>query len=476
MSAEPTAPAEPATGPQAARLGLWDAVSLIVGIVVGASIFQSPPMIFGSLPTAAAGLGVWVLGGALALCGAFCYAELATSLPRSGGDYVYLTRAYSPLVGFLFGWAHLTGILTGSIGALAYVFAEYAAALLGTGPASLVGWAVAAVAATTVLNVVGIAVGKTAQNVLTAAKVLGLLGVAVCGLLYGDGLRSLGEPARSVDANFGLAMVLVLYAYGGWSDAAFVAAEVRERERNLPWALFGGVGLVTVVYLLINAAYLNGLGHAGLAASKSPAADVMTPVFGRAGFEVMCVLVMVSTLGGLNGLVLTGSRVHASLGRDYRLLGWLGRWQRGTGAPIPSLLTQGTVAVLLVLAVGPQTGRGVVDGALDVLRVAPVDWSRFGSGFDALVAATAPVFWTFFLLTGLAVFVLRRREPDLPRPYRIPLFPLTPIVFCLTSAYMLYASINYAGRLALLSLIPVACGLPLYALCRRVQHGGERAA
>ncbi len=445
-----------------------DAASLIVGIVVGAAIFKVPPFVFGNVSGPMAGLLVWLVGGLVAVCGALCYAELATSLPKSGGDYVYLTRAYAPVVGFLFGWAHLTGILTGSIGSMAYIFAEYTNALFEFSADKIVLTALVAVIGLTLLNIGGVVFGKTAQNVLTIAKILGLVGIAICGLIGGEGLLTAPEPLADQSTNYGLAFVLILYAYGGWNDAAFVAAEVQEPARNIPKALLGGVGLVTLIYLLINAAYINGLGWDGIQQSSAPAADVLKPMFGATGHGVMCVLIMVSTLGALNGLILTGSRVHASLGADHRLFAWLAWRPQDRRAPLASLLVQGVVSILLIVAVGTHIGRNAVDWCLVMLGRSSVSWEKFGGGFDALVAATAPMFWGFFFLSGLAVIVLRFREPNLPRPFRSPLFPLMPLIFCSTSAYMLYSSISWAEELSLLGAGPLFVGLPLYFLSQQL--------
>lgn len=457
------------------RILRWqDAASLIVGIVVGASIFKVPPIVFSCVPGPLAGLLVWLVGGLVAFCGALCYAELAVSLPKSGGDYVYLTRAYAPIVGFLFGWAHLTGILTGSIGSMAYIFAEYTNLLLDLPANSVVLTAVIAVTALTLLNVGGVVFGKTTQNVLTLAKILGLVGITVCGLFGGHGLLDTPPPTGEQVSNFGLAFVLILYAYGGWNDAAFVAAEVKDPARNIPKALLGGVGLVTLSYLLINAAYLNGLGWDGIRQSEAPAADVLKPMFGSTGFAAMCVLVMISTLGALNGLILTGSRVHASLGADHRLFAWLS-WRPKEGkAPLASLIVQSVVSIVLIIAVGTESGRNFVDRSLETLGRSPVTWNDFGGGFDTLVAATAPMFWGFFLLSGLAVIVLRLREPDLPRPFRVPLYPWLPLVFCSTSGYMLYSSLMWARELSLLGVIPLVVGFPLYVVSQKL--GPTRAS
>lgn len=466
-------PPESPRGPLPGGLGFGDAVSLIIGIVVGATIFELPSLIFQQVASPGMALAAWGLGGVLSLIGAFCYAELATTYPRSGGDYVYLTRAYGPAVGFLFGWAHLIGILTGSIGVLAYVFARFAAPLLGLGTDARLWWlAAAAVAGLSLLNLVGVVLGKAAQNVLTLAKVLGLAGIVVAGFGWGEGLpTAAGLTIGTTDP--ALAMVFVLYAYGGWNDAAFVAAEVRNPRRNLPLALLTGIGAITLIYLLVNAAYLWGLGFAAARHSAVPLPTaVLERMLGPAGGKGLSVLVVISALGGLNGLILTGSRVQASLGADHRLFAPLARWNR-FGSPVGSLLAQGAISVGLVVLVGTAHGHAWADRALGLIGRGPVNWPKFASGgeFATLVAATAPIFWLFFLLTGLSLFVLRWRDRhwrgrNQERPFRVPLYPLTPILFCLTCGFMLWRSLLWAGDLALLALVPLACGVPLYFVSR----------
>ena len=459
--ASPAAVPQNLTAPPSQPLGFWDAVSIIVGIVIGSAIFKAPGAICSVLPGPGAVLALWLAGGVLSLMGALCYSELATTYPRSGGDYVYLSRAWGAPVGFLYGWAHLVGILTGSIGALAYIFAEYAAALWQLDRHSVVWLAVAPVAALTLTNLLGVALGKTAQNLLTLAKVLGLAGVVVAGLLAGSNISAAPAENAASEAAPGLALIFVLYAYGGWSDASFVAAEIHNRRRNIPAALLAGIGAVTAIYLLTNVAYLTGLGFQGVRESSAPAADVAGLAFGPAGSNAVSVLVMISALGGLNGLILTGSRVHASLGADHWIFGWLARWTR-RGAPYSSLLAQAAISLALIAAVGTAGGQAAFDRAVALAGGSPISWDRFSGGFERLVSGTAPVFWLFFLLTGLSVFLLRWKDRDIERPFRVPLFPLTPLVFCAMCGYMLWSAIDYAGSLALLALIPLACGVPLY--------------
>ncbi|MFG0334149.1 MAG: APC family permease [Maioricimonas sp. JB049] len=450
--------------PTAGRLSPFDASSLIVGIVVGTAIFKAPPFVFSNVPGPVSGLLVWLAGGVLSLIGALCYCELATTYPRLGGEYVYLTRAYGSWLGYLFGWTQLTAILTGSVGTMAIVFCDYAQHVAGLAGIPVAVSAVFSVLILTAVNLRGIVFGKLVQNVLTVAKVGGLVAILLAALVAGVPEETVASPASEGTGviSLGLAFVFVLYAYGGWSDAAFIAAEVRDLNRNVPRALLIGVGAITLLYLAVNGAYLLVLGYAGLCSSGAPAADVLERVLGTTAAGAVSVLVMISALGAINGMLFSGSRVFATLGEDHRCMGWMGGWNE-RDVPVTAFLSLSALSVGLILAVGTQAGRNLVDGLLGFVNVAPMPWEQYGGGFDTLVTAMAPVFWVFFLLSGLSLIVLRWREGERPRPFRVPLYPFTPIVFCLTSGYMLYSSLMYARQLALFGLVPVLVGLVLYA-------------
>jgi amino acid transporter len=424
-----------------------------------------PASVFGNVQGPLAGLGVWALGGALSLLGALCYAELAAAWPRSGGDYVYLSRAYGPGLGFLFGWAQLVAILTGSIGAMAYVFADYGVALWQGGDGAAI--ASGAVLAVTAWNLGGVSWGRRAQNALTLAKLAGLAGVVAVGLLGAvAGAVAPAPSPREGASDLGFALVLVLYAYGGWQNAAFVASEVRDPQRNVPRVLLLGTGAIALLYLLVNGAYLGALGFDGLRASSAPAADVLAAGLGPTAGRIMSALVMISALGAIQGMVFTGARVYASTGRDHAAFAALSRWHPRWGVPARALCAQAAVALAWIGAVGTQRGRGMVDAALDVLGAPAIPWQHFGGGFDTLVASTAPAFWLFMLATGASLFALRRREPETPRPFRVPGYPITPLLFCASCVFMLDASLRYAGGLALAGLLPLALGVPLYLATR----------
>jgi amino acid transporter len=449
-----------------ARLSLWDGVSVVVGIVVGVSLFKVPASVFGNVESPWAGLGVWALGGLLSFVGALCYAELTAAWPESGGDYVYLSRAYGSWLGFLFGWAQLVAILTGSIGAMAYVFADYGVALFGAGDSTAI--AAAAVIGVTACNLFGVTWGRRVQNALTLSKLVGLAGVLIVGTLAmaRGGVAPAQGSAPAHGGDVGFALVLVLYAYGGWSNAAFVASEVRDPQRNVPRVLLLGTGAIAALYLLVNAAYLGALGFDGLRAASAPAADVLAHGLGEAAGHVMSVLVMISALGAIQGMVFTGARVYARTGADHAAFAALSRWSPRAGVPARALCAQAAVSLLWIGAVGTSRGREFLDGALAGVGLPGMPWERFGGGFDTLVAGTAPAFWLFMIATGAALFALRRSEPAAPRPFRVPGYPLTPLVFCASSLFMLEAALRYAGSLAWVGLLPLALGVPLYLATR----------
>jgi amino acid transporter len=435
---EPAPFAAGAAGPRP-LLGLREAVALIVGVVVGAGIFKSPALVAAMTGGAGPMFLAWLLGGLLSLAGALCYAELCTAYAHAGGDYHFLYRAYGRGLAFLFGWARYTVITTGSIALLAFVFGDYLQQVLplpGLGAAGgAAAYAGAAVLALALLNLAGLRGASLAQTGLTLAEVGGLLavgrGAAVVGAAPVPPVPAAAATTAGLPSGFGLAMVFVLLAYGGWNEAAYISAEVHDgghtgARHNIVRALVLSVSLITLLYLLVSWACWHVLGMAGLSASAAPAADVMRRAFGPAGERALAAVVAVSALTSINATMIVGARTGYALGRDWRALGWLAGWDTKRGTPRVAVLLQCGAALALV-ALG----------------------SALGGGFRAMVEFTAPVFWLFFLLTGIALFVLRRREPEQPRPYRVPLYPLLPFLFCAACAGMLWSSLSYVSAQSL---------------------------
>ena len=462
-AAREVAPAQPAAVKP--HLGLWDIVSIIIGIVIGAGIYETAPFIFQNVSSPWIGLAVWVVGGLLTFIGGLCYAELASTYPRSGGDYVYLTKAFGRWAGFLFGWMQLAVLMTGSIGMMAYIFADYAVTLKRFGPASEFVYAAAAVAALSIANLVGLVFGKRTQNFLTALKVLAIGAIVIAGFFWSAPTAKTTSLVSS-GGSLGLAMILVLYTYGGWNDAALVAAEVTDQRRNLPLAFMLGTGLLTLVYLLVNGAYLNALGFEGARQSKAIAADVLAGPAGELGAKAIAIFVMISALGALNGMIYTGSRIYTSLGEDYRPLSWLSRWHPKRSVPTVSLLTQTAITLFLVALVGTTWGRNAINALVTRVGFEPLSWAGHG-GFDTLLRCTSPVFWAFFLMTGISLFVLRVKDKTTPRPWTVPGYPVVPLIFCGMCAYMLYSAAVYAGKLLVIGALPVFVGLIFYWFARR---------
>jgi APA family basic amino acid/polyamine antiporter len=429
---------EKGSGPKQ-TISVTDAIALIVGIVIGIGIFKTPSMIAANTGRNSVFLLAWLAGGVISVIGALCYAELAAAYPHTGGDYHYLTRAFGRKIGFLFVWSRMTVIQPGSIAMLAFVFGDYLSTILPLGPPSL--YAALSVLILTALNLLGVQKGKWTQNLLTAIKVVGLLMVVLAGMMVPSSSTPMVPAHPNPGASFGLAMVFVLLTFGGWNEAAYISAELHEVRRNMVRALLWGVGLITVIYLLINLAYLRGLGLKEMGQSEVVAADLMRRILGEGGAKFISLLIIVSALGAINACIFTGARTNYALGQDFSMFGFLGKWQERSNTPANALLFLGAISLMWVLLGG-------------LVR----------KGFVAMVEYTAPVFWCFFLLAGLSLFVLRFKEPEIPRPFRVPLYPFTPLLFCMTCVYMLQSSVVYVGAGAFVGVAVLAAGALLLLL------------
>jgi len=440
-----------------------------VGIVIGTAIFKTPTFVLQNVTYEWQSYLLWLLGGLLSLCGALCYAELATSFSRNGGEYIFLSRGYGAWLGFLFGWAQLTAVHSGTIGTMAYTFADYATHVYAF-PAWINPWlAAGTIGILTLMNLAGTSTGRRLQNLLSLSKVTGLLLLVIAGMATPAAETMAPDPTGNVAPRLGLALVFVLYAYGGWNDSAYVATEVQQRERNLPRALIVGISGITIIYLLVNYACLNALGMEAARMTQTPAADVVKQALGPLGAQATSVLVMTCSLGAINAMIFTGSRVYTEIGRDHGLFDRANKQAQAIGIPRGALIAPGLFACGLILAVGTRGGQQAIDSTLQLVSVPAIPWDQYSGGFDTLVAGTAPIFWTFFLLTCLSLFLLRRRTPERLNSFRVPLYPLPPVIFCGVCCYMLYSSIAYAKWLSLLGFAPLAVGLVLFLLTQQLR-------
>lgn len=429
-----------------ARLRDRDAIAVAVGIVIGAGIFRTPSSIAGMAASESVMLLSWLAGGIISIVGALCYAELAAAYPGAGGDYGFLTRAYGVRIGFLYGWARLAVIQTGSAVLLAYVFGDYASQIYSFGALSSTIWAAIVIVGLTAINWLGVRAGTRVQLVLTIVEVAALVMVITVGLLLVPEPTAAAAAPAVATSQVGTIMVLVLLTYGGWNEIVYVTGELPDAPRRIAPLLMLSLGAVTALYLLANLAYLQGLGLSGMAGSDAVAATLMGRAFGAPGTVIISVAIAVAALTSANATIFTGGRSNWALGRDTPMLAWLGRWDARRGTPGNALLLQGAVALVLTIAGG---------------------FAR--DGFQLAVDYTAPVFWLFFLAIGAALFVLRRREPDLPRPFRVPLYPVLPALFCLSNAWLLWSSLAYTRAGALVGVAVLAVGAVLLVFVRPSQ-------
>jgi amino acid transporter len=423
-------------------LSLFDSTCIIVGIIIGVGIYETTPTVASCMGGGIGTLTAWLAGGLLVLCGALSYAELATAYPYQGGDYVYLRRAYSPAAGFMFGWSQLAIIRPGDIALMAFVFARYASTLYAPFAHSVPVYAAAAVAGLTIINILGVRNGKWTQNLLTVIKVAGLLFIAAAGLMS-PGAEAPASAGSLAGGGFRLAMILVLFTYGGWNEMAYVAAEIHQPGRNIVRALLLGTSSVVVLYLVINAVFLHALGYGGLAGSKAVAVDAVAAVMPDSAARVIGVIICISALGAVNGLIFTGARISYAMGTGHRVFKALGRWNPRLGTPVAALILQGWISLIIILLAG---------------------------SFIDTILYSAPVVWVFFLATGIALFRLRVKDAGRPRPFKVAAYPLTPLLFCAASAFMAVSSVSYAfhekpAGLAVLCVM-LLCGAGLYALSR----------
>lgn len=433
------------------------AIAVIIGIVIGIGIFRLPPLVAQQASTDLQFIGFWVAGGAISLLGAFCYAELAALKPDAGGEYHFLSEAYGSFLGFIFSWGRMTVIQTGSIALAAFILGDYATLLFDLGPYSSSIYAAVAVILVTGLNIYGTGESRKTQNILASVIVLMLVGLGLASFISGapDGIVTKEQPFSFPEwGATGSAMIFVLLTYGGWNEAVYLSAEVKEPQKNMAPVLTVGILVITAVYVLINSAYLQILGLQGLQQSDTVGANFTEHILGTEGAIAVSLIVIITSLSTTNATVITGARTNYALGRDFKILGFLNQWNSKRNSPTNALLVQGAIALLLVF-LGTFTEEAVA----------------------TMVDYTAPVFWLFILLTTLSIFVFRRRYDIKNIPYKVPLYPVTPILFSLVCAYMLYSSLLFTGPGALIGVGILCLGIPFvlvdYARDKKNQMPGH---
>jgi amino acid transporter len=413
-------------------LSTFDIAALIIGTILGAGIFRVPSMVAGQLNNEYFIIGAWLLGGLISIIGALCYAELATTYPSVGGEYFFLQKAYGRKLAFLYGWCRSIVIVTGSLGILGITLGDYMSKIIYLGSYSSTIWAMIVIIVLSVLNAIGIKEGKTAQNILTIVEVIGVVGIMVTGFMVQ------GAPPQEVQASvttpsFGaasLAIIFVLLTYGGWNEAAYVSAEAVDQRRGILKALILGIGVVTLLYLMVNLALLHAFGAQKMGQSNAIASDLFDLAYGRQSAILFSSIVVFSCLNSINATIIFGSRSSFALGRDWKLFSWIGQWDE-SGTPRKAIFLQCVIALALIF--GASFAR---------------------ESFESVVEFTAPVFWFFILLIGISIFILRKKNPDQEIPCPVPFYPVLPIIFIATVAWLLWSSLAYSGWGALFG---VAC-------------------
>jgi APA family basic amino acid/polyamine antiporter len=425
------------------RLGIWSAAAVLVGSTIGSGIFRivgGHNGVADRVGTVGAMSLLWILGALVALVGALTIAELAAMFPRSGGIYVFIREGYGPLPAFLFGWTELLVIRPSALGAIAVLFAEYAGKFVGYGEVGTKLVAAAAILLVGLANIRSVRWGAAVQNLSTAAKVLAIAGLAVAAFLFAHpGQGALAGPidwSPTTWGGFGLALVSVMWAYDGWADLTFISGEVRDPSRTLPRAIIGGVLAIVVIYVAVNAAYLYVLTVPEMVGSKLVAADTATKVFGAVGASVVAAMVMVSAFGALNGSMMTGPRIFFAMADD-------GNFFTPIAAVHPKFKTP-WAAILLATALG----------------IGYVSFRTFEQLADAFILGI----WPFYALAVGAVYILRRRRPDFPRPYRTAGYPITPAIFLVASVGMLLNALISDPWITLVCFGVILAGIPVFLL------------
>jgi APA family basic amino acid/polyamine antiporter len=434
----------------ARRLGLPTALLLVVASMVGTGVFTTSGFLLRDLGSPAVVLLVWLAGGLAALAGALSYAELVAALPENGGEYQLLGRIYHPVVGFVAGWTSLIAGFSAPTAASAIAFGQYLDAALPGAGVSPTFAALALIAASSMVHAVDVRRGGAVQNAFAAGKVLLILAFVVCGLAAAD-LASFGAPVAGAASlrspAFAVGLVYVSFSYSGWNAAAYVAGEVRDPERNVPLALAVGTSLVTLLYVAVNAVLLAAAPVAVLArADERVAAVAAVELFGAGAGRLLAGMIAIGLVSTVGALVMTGPRVYEAMGRDYRRLATLARRRPGRG-PLSAIVLQSVLAAAMVAT----------------------------ATFDALLTFVGLGLSVFAALTVAGVFVLRRREPGLARPYRTVGYPVTPIVFLALAAWSIVYTVVERPGAALGTAVTVAMGGVVFGWVRDTSRHAARA-
>lgn len=422
------------------EIGLLPALATVIGIVIGAGVFFKPTAVFTSTGAPGLGLIAWIVGGIITIAGGLTAAEVSAAIPKTGGMLAYLEEAYGDMWSYLLGWAQTLIYFPANVAALAIIFGTQAASLLGLPDSMIVVIAIVVSVFLFIMNTLGSKTGAAIQTISTICKLIPLFVIIVVGLIKGNGgaarLFPIVAANHPIGTSLGSALVATMFAYDGWINVGAIAGEMKNPGKDLPKAIVGGLSLVMGVYLLINVAYLFVLPASSLAASKTPVAAVASMIFGKIGGQIITIGILISVFGTINGYTLTGMRIPYAMALENKLPGskWLAKLSSKSKVPVNS-----GILLLIISIIFICSGK-----------------------FDQLTDLLIFVIWIFYTMTFFAVFVLRKKQPDLYRPYKVPLYPIVPIIAIIGGFYIVLNTLFTQPLNAGIGLVITLIGLPVY--------------
>jgi len=425
-------------------LGRWDSIAITIGIVIGVGIFRVPAEVAKYLTSPTLIILAWLVGGIISLIGALCYSELSSSFPQTGGNYIYLRESYGRGISFLFGWTELLVVRTGSIAAVSFICGQYLQSFLTLDKLSVKLIATSVVFILSFINMLGLRSGKIFQNLSTLAKALALIAIIILGLLSRKGSLSNFSPLqaaldKNILASFALALIPILWTYGGWHESTFVTEEIKNYRHTLPFSLITAIFIVTSIYVAINLAYIYLIPVREIANSELVASNMMQILYGAKGRKILEILVIISSLGCINGMIITGSRVTYAVACDNPIFRYLGEINPEHSVPSRSILINAIWSVVLIIL----------------------------GTFNQLLFFTGIVVWLFFALTVAGLFILRYKYPQRERPFKVLGYPFVPAVFVFICVALAINTVLFYPRESLFGLCILTSGVPVFIFSQR---------
>jgi APA family basic amino acid/polyamine antiporter len=417
----------------------FDLTMIAIGSSIGSGIFLTPALVAHQLPSIWLIATVWIVGGLMAMAGALTFAELGGMMPGAGGVYVYLSEAYGPLFGFLYGWAYFLVVNTGGVAALALAFSTYLGYFIPMDHSTMLITAVAGLLFLTLINVLGVKVGGVFADLFTILKIGGILVLITAGIFWGHVTPGEGGTGVAMDSSIwnslAIAMVGVLWSYGGWQHASYAAGEAKDPRKTVPFAMVVGSVVVTVLYLAVNVAYAKAMSIPAMGGSQRLASDAMESLVGPAGGKIIALAIFISTFGTAGIYTLTAPRIYFAMANDGIFFKKIASVHPRFGTPAAAIMSQTCVALVLIF---------------------------FWGTFEHLISYVVFTDWIFFTLAGASVFLFRKRRPDAERPYRTWGYPLTPAFFVAVSGWFVLNTVITKPAEAMAGLVFLAAGVPAY--------------